>query len=148
MAEAPPEVLSLRMIYDEADQAVSAAGPVCQSTGRCCRFREWGHTLYLSKHEADFLLEGAPAFSGPIDDSFCPFQVDNLCMARDCRPLGCRVYFCDPQYQEKMQEIMERGISRLKALCDFESKVWDYGPLHRFLNDHLMGLQTTTERNS
>lgn len=144
MARASPEVLSLRMIYNEADAAVNSAGPVCRSSGRCCRFREWGHTLFLSRLEADFLLSGAPAFVGPIDDSFCPFQVKNLCTARDYRPLGCRVYFCDPQYQDKMQEIMELGITRLKALSDSNNSGWDYGPLHRFLNDHLGKLQSKT----
>jgi len=148
MTQASPEVFSLRMIYDEADSAVRAAGPVCRSSGRCCRFREWGHTLYLSRPEAEYLLSGAPTFSGPIDDSFCPFQVENLCVAREHRPLGCRVYFCDPQYQDKMQDIMELGITRLKVLSNSNYDGWDYGPLHRFLNEHLVGLQTTTERNS
>ena len=127
---------------------VRDAGPLCRASGRCCRFREWGHTLFLSRVEANHLLSAAPPFSGPIDDSYCPFQVENLCMAREQRPLGCRVYFCDPLYQDRMQEIMENAITRLKALADFEKAEWDYGPLHRFLNEHLIGLESQGGRNS
>ena len=41
-----------------------------------------------------------PPYEQPVTADFCPFQKDNLCTAREPRPLGCRVYFCDPAYQE------------------------------------------------
>src|SRR4051794_33726528 len=47
-------------LYREADREVAAAGPVCVASGRCCRFKEYGHVLYLSNLEADVLLHGAP----------------------------------------------------------------------------------------
>src|SRR5215467_4173879 len=85
-------------LYEEVDRRVRAAGPVCVASGRCCRFKEWGHVLFLSNLEADVLLDGAPAYDRPVSASFCPFQKENLCTARQPRPLGCRVYFCDPAY--------------------------------------------------
>src|SRR5437763_16974512 len=87
-------------IYAEADAAVAAAGPVCVASGRCGRFKEYGHTLFLSNLEADVLLAAAPAYEGPVTPDFCPFQKGNLCTAREPRPLGCRVYYCDPNYQD------------------------------------------------
>jgi len=123
-------------IYREIDQLVAAAAPVCVASGRCCRFREWGHTLFLTRMEADYLLETAPPIQGPVDDSFCPYQVGKLCTARENRPLGCRVYFCDPSFQERMPEIMELGISKLRSLADRTGFGWDYAPLHRFLAEH------------
>src|SRR4051794_10484292 len=51
------EVLEL---YREVDAAVAEAGPVCVASGRCCRFQEFGHVLYLSSLEAEVLLAGAP----------------------------------------------------------------------------------------
>lgn len=126
----------LSQIYRDIDALVKQAGPVCQASGRCCRFREWGHTLFLTRIEAEYLLENAPQWDRPIDDSFCPYQVKNLCMAREQRPLGCRVYFCDPSFQERMPEIMELGISKLRALADRTAVGWDYAPLHRFLIEH------------
>src|SRR5207244_7581346 len=103
-AEQRERVLS---IYAAADAAVAAAGPRCDASGRCCRFAEYGHTLFLSHLEADVLLAAAPPFAGPVTPDSCPFQVDNLCTARGPRPLGCRVYFCDPGYQETGTRITE-----------------------------------------
>ena len=33
-------------------QAVAGLAPLCELSGRCCRFREYGHTLFLSAAEA------------------------------------------------------------------------------------------------
>lgn len=121
-------------IYREADAAVAAAGPVCIASGRCCRFKEYGHVLFLSSLEADVLLESAPGFEQPVSTDFCPFQKENLCTAREPRPLSCRVYFCDPAYQARCQEITEIYLRRLKAVADEQGLDWQYAPLHHFLN--------------
>jgi hypothetical protein len=121
-------------IYAEADADVRAAGPVCRATGRCCRFKEYGHVLFLSNLEADVLLDAAPPFAPPVTADFCPFQQDNLCTAREPRPLACRVYFCDPAYQDTMKDITEKYLGRLKELARAEGVDWRYAPLHHFLN--------------
>lgn len=122
-------------IYAEADAAVAAAGPKCDASGRCCRFKEYGHTLFISNLEAEVLIESAPPYSKPVSGDFCPFQVDNLCTAREPRPLGCRVYFCDPTYQEKGNAITETFLRRLKDLANEHALPWRYTPLHYFLNE-------------
>ena len=114
---------------------MAAAGPRCDASGRCCRFREYGHTLFISQLEADHLLEHAPAFAGSADDAGCPYQIDNLCTARESRPLGCRLYFCDPTYQETGARLSERFIRELKSLADEHGLPWRYAPLHVFLNE-------------
>src|SRR5947209_16001457 len=124
-------------VYAAADAAVAAAGPRCDASGRCCRFTEYGHTLFLSQLEADVLLAAAPPFEGPVSRDFCPFQVDNLCTAREPRPLGCRVYFCDPAYQDEGQRISETYLRQLKDLADKLAGGWRYAPLHEFLEEHL-----------
>jgi hypothetical protein len=121
-------------IYRDADAEVAAAGPVCVASGRCCRFKEWGHSLFLSNLEADVLLSAAPPYEQPVSADFCPFQKGNLCTAREPRPLGCRVYFCDPNYQESAQRISESHLRRLKALAEELGLPWQYAPLHHFLN--------------
>src|SRR3954452_7132653 len=88
-------------MYADADREVAAAGPVCVASGRCCRFKEFGHVLYISNLEADVLLSAAPPYESPVSTDFCPFQRGTLCTAREPRPLGCRVYFCDPAYQKR-----------------------------------------------
>jgi len=121
-------------LYREVDAAVSAAGPVCIASGRCCRFKEYGHVLYLSNLEAEVLLAAAPPYEQPVSSDFCPFQKDNLCTAREPRPLGCRVYYCDPAYQESGNNITETFLARLKDLAAEEGVSWRYAPLHQFLN--------------
>jgi Fe-S-cluster containining protein len=127
----------LREIYAAADAAVAAAGPRCDASGQCCRFKEYGHTLFVSQIEADYLLAHAPPFAGPVSDAACPFQVENLCTAREPRPLGCRVYFCDPTYQEAGPQISEKYLGEIKRLADEFDLDWRYAPLQTFLNEHL-----------
>src|SRR4051812_934661 len=122
-------------IYAAADAAVAAAGPRCDASGRCCRFAEYGHTLFMSQLEADVLLAAVPPFDGPVSADSCPFQVDNLCTAREPRPLGCRVYFCDPAYQDEGQRISETYLRQLKDLADELGVGWRYAPLHTFLQE-------------
>jgi hypothetical protein len=122
-------------VYAAVDAAVAAAGPRCDASGRCCRFAEYGHTLFLSQFEAALLLETAPPYRTPVGRELCPFQVGNLCTARRERPLGCRIYFCDPAYQDTGQRITEDAVARLKRLADESGAGWRYAPLHVFLNE-------------
>jgi hypothetical protein len=124
-------------IYQSADRAVAAAGPRCDASGRCCRFKEYGHTLFISQLEAAVLLESCPPYDGPVSADFCPFQEDNLCTAREPRPLGCRVYFCDPGYQQTGNAITETHLRMLKDLANEVGIEWRYAPLHVFLNEAL-----------
>jgi hypothetical protein len=127
---------SIREVYASADSAVFAVGPVCESSGRCCRFTEYGHTLFLSDMEAEYLLATAPAYD-LVTPHGCPFQVEGLCTARDERPLGCRVYFCDPKFQTAMPVILETHLQKLKRLADESGRPWRYSPLHVFLQEAL-----------
>lgn len=121
-------------LYDSADAEIRSHGPICVASGKCCRFAEYGHTLFLSHLEADVLLSGAPAYETPVNQSFCPFQVENLCTAREHRPLGCRVYYCDPNYAGKAEPITEKYLAELKALSEAFDVGWNYGTLHKFLD--------------
>src|SRR5437667_9003807 len=121
-------------LYRDVDQAVAAAGPVCVASGRCCRFKEYGHVLFLSNLEAGVLLASAPPYEQPVSPDFCPFQKDNLCTARAPRPLGCRIYYCDPAYQETGNRLTEQALHKLKALAHEQDVDWLYAPLHYFLN--------------
>ena len=127
-------------LYAEVDAAVAAAGPVCVASGRCCRFKEYGHVLYLSNLEAEVLLTAAPPYERPVSPDFCPFQKGNLCTAREPRPLGCRVYYCDPNYQETAAEITETYLRKLKEIAATNDVPWLYAPLHFFLNNPARGL--------
>lgn len=132
---------ALQILYRDLDAEVSLAGPTCELSGRCCRFQEYGHTLFLSAPEAEYLLSHAPPPARPLDDgATCPWQdARGACTAREARPLGCRVYFCDPSYQQTAHELSERYIARLKRLVGSLSLPWGYAPLHRHLREAAVG---------
>jgi hypothetical protein len=127
----------LRELYAELDAAVARLAPVCLISGRCCRFEEYGHTLFLSGIEADYLVSGAPEPVRALDEGrTCPWQDDlGRCTARDGRPLGCRVFFCDPNHQDAAPALSEHFIARLKSLTECHGLQWNYAPLHRHLHD-------------
>jgi hypothetical protein len=123
----------VRAIYEAVDREIAKLGPVCQLSGKCCRFAEYGHTLFLSELEFDVLLGEAPAPSRPLDDGeTCPWQDSRgYCTAREARPLGCRVYFCDPRHEPHAPKLSERFLARLKRLAERYQRPWNYAPLHR-----------------
>lgn len=125
----------VRRIYGRLDADVKNAGPVCEISGRCCRFGEYGHRLYLSRPEAEILFhEGLPD-DAEISEETCPFQSGNVCTAREKRPLGCRVYFCEPTYQDRCIELSEQYIGELKQLHQAHERDWEYAPLHVFARE-------------
>ena len=125
----------LHAIYDELDSDVALAGPLCVLSGRCCRFEEYGHTLFLSEPEFTVLLAEAPPPVRPLDEGkTCPWQdARGRCVAHEARPLGCRVYFCDDVYQTHAHDLSEQYIGRLKRLVEVQGLPWNYAPLHYHL---------------
>src|SRR5262249_31017871 len=75
----------LRAIYEQLDRVVARAGPVCELSGRCCRFDEYGHPLFVSTAEVRYLLAVAPPAQRPLDHgATCPWQDSRgHCTARD-----------------------------------------------------------------
>jgi hypothetical protein len=125
----------LVVLYERLGGEIATANPVCELSGRCCRFHEYGHTLFISRVEAELLLsEGLPA-GAVVDEASCPFQVQGLCTARERRPLGCRIYFCDPNYAGVGEQFSEQYLSELKRLHEATATPWEYRPLHHFLRE-------------
>ncbi len=131
----PDASADLAALFRDLDADVERGGAACQLSGRCCRFAEYGHTLFLSAIEAAWLLEKAPPPARPLDrGQTCPWQSERgLCTAREARPLGCRVYYCDPSSMTVAAELSERFIARLRELTVRYNLPWNYAPLH----DHL-----------
>ena len=123
----------LLALYEDLDGDVAQAAPVCELSGRCCRFKEYGHTLFISRPEAELLLQQGLPENAVVNDAGCPYQINGLCSARERRPLGCRVYYCDPKYAGAGEALSERYIGRLKELHDATGTPWEYRPLHHFL---------------
>jgi Fe-S-cluster containining protein len=121
-------------ILAEADADIQARRPVCNASGRCCKFEEYGHRLYVTaaemvhfrKHETrnakHETVEGGrgvislPQFFRTESPRGCPYQVEGLCTAREARPLGCRLYFCDENAQSWQNAVYEKYHAQLAAV--------------------------------
>ena len=127
----------LRELYEELDREVASLGPVCALSGRCCRFLEYGHTLFVSTAEVELLLELAPAPQPARSRGDAAPGRIHAGTARPARPgrSGCRIYYCDPAFEEELHRLSERFIDRLKTLSTKHDIAWNYAPLHRHLHD-------------
>jgi Fe-S-cluster containining protein len=102
--------------YRRADDAIAKRRPLCTNRGACCKFATAGHRLYVTDVEAAFFLIRQRPRRAAESDEACPYQVDGLCTARDHRPLGCRIYFCDPASRDWQPPEYERRLEELKRI--------------------------------
>lgn len=125
---------AIQAVYADLQAAIDARRPRCDASGRCCRFDEYGHRLYVTTMElAVFaaawasVADPTPATAGTApasrlrvlsDGGACRFQVDGLCSVHSIRPFGCRVFFCDETAADWQAEQYEQFHGRLKALHD------------------------------
>lgn len=116
---------ALASIFEEAEDLVRSHRPLCLASGRCCRFREHGHRLYVSGLEATWFLERLASEQGRLltrnevfeagEAGTCPLLEDGLCSVHAIRPFACRSYFCDPRAGWQ-QEAYERWHARIRSL--------------------------------
>jgi Fe-S-cluster containining protein len=91
-------------------------------SGRCCRFEEYGHRLFVTTAELAAFTRGlgergpAAPNSGRWDGTGCPFQSNKMCGVHAIRPFGCRMFFCDATSTEWQNETYEVFHARLKRL--------------------------------
>jgi len=103
-------------VYRRVDAAAAARGAVCLGGGACCKFDLAGHRLYLSTGELALLTLEAPPRPARSRRRRCPYQVGPRCVARDRRPLGCRIFFCSPGLGEWCRCAYERFHRRIREL--------------------------------
>jgi Fe-S-cluster containining protein len=106
-------------IYADLELQIARRKPVCVVSGRCCRFDEYGHRLFVTTIElAAFVshLEKENRSIPVSDGRGCPFQINRLCSVHAIRPFGCRVFFCDSTSFDWQTEQYERFHRELKTL--------------------------------
>jgi Fe-S-cluster containining protein len=113
-------------LYQRVGAVVEAARPRCEMSGRCCDFPTSGQRLYASTIETEYAVRAAGGAVPPAPSGQCPWYVDGLCKNRQGRPLGCRVYFCDPAWEAAMPGTYERFHDELRALHDAHGLRYDY----------------------
>jgi hypothetical protein len=103
----------LAEIYAALDTEIAALDVHCFGSGACCRFDQAGHRLYLSTAELAYLLSQAP-LPAAVRLGRCPYQLGPRCQNRLGRPIGCRIYFCDINLQESLNDIYAKYHARLR----------------------------------
>lgn len=123
----------LDLLLEELDHEVAGMGARCWLSGDCCDFDAAGHRLFTSDIEARRFVRGVDVSAWDPKSRKCPAWKDRRCTAREHRPLACRTYFCDPAFTERVRDLTERYVTRLKWLHEKHRLAWDY----RDFLDHL-----------
>ncbi len=118
----------LRTIYQHLEKELMLLNPGCNKCGTCCNFTAFDHVLYASNIEVDFIVQNVKVPDFNVSDNVCPFLKDNQCSIRDFRTLGCRVFYCDPQYKEVLPTLYEKCYRLIKDLSKKYNTQWEYLP--------------------
>lgn len=110
-------VAAMDAFYHRADQLIAAQPATCWNHGLCCRFGAYGHRLYVTALEAAYYLaaHGPPP---PAVEDACPHASGGRCHVREIRPLGCRIFFCDPAAAGWQGPLTERLLGELREMHD------------------------------
>lgn len=114
-------------IYQQVTEAIDRRRPVCEASGRCCRFEQFGHRLFVTTMELAAFIHALDKGSVSSElqasvaswqGSGCPFQVGRLCGVHAIRPFGCRIFFCDSTSTAWQAEQYEQFHAALKRAHD------------------------------
>ena len=108
---------AMEAFYRQLDQEIAEHNPVCRNRGLCCDFERWGHRLYATTLEIAYFLGNITTFPA-INADRCPFAIDGQCTARPRRPMGCRIFYCDPAAAHWQGPLTEKYLARLHELHD------------------------------
>lgn len=97
------------------DGLVASRQPTCWNRAACCHFDVYGHRLYVTTLEAAYFVHDMQT-PRPVTGGSCPYAQDGRCRARPARPMGCRVFFCDPRAEHWQGPLSEQLLAELRGL--------------------------------
>lgn len=106
---------AMRAFFDRVDARIAGLPGTCWNKGDCCRFGVYGHRLYVTALEVAYYLAMGEAGS-PTEGDACPHARDGKCHARERRPLGCRIFYCDPAAAEWQGPLTEEMLVELRRM--------------------------------
>ena len=115
----PAFIAVMERFYGDLDRRIGDQRPECTNRGACCKFATYDHNLFVTSPElAWFVARSGGPILAPPDRSHCPYQQGGSCTAREARPAGCRVFFCDPAAQSWQSPMTEDALRRLAEISD------------------------------
>jgi Fe-S-cluster containining protein len=135
LSQYPENNSNIKEIYKKLEAELASIDPGCNACGTCCHFDEFGHVLYASTIETDYIQKNVKIPSFNPDKKVCPFLVNNECSIREHRVLGCRVFFCNPDHKETLQAIYEKYYTMIKDLAIDNEVEWQYAPMMKMLKE-------------
>jgi hypothetical protein len=123
----------LQRLYARLETELRRLDLRCRACGRCCHFETAGHILFATALETAASGARQPPPPEPAGPMRCPWQVREACTAREGRPLGCRLHFCEttPETAAALEELSTRAHAELRRIHDAHGIDWDYRPFLR-----------------
>ncbi len=117
----------LDALYEDLEAHLARLRVPCRACGECCDFARNGYRLYASEIERALIVarHGEPRLT---PEGRCGFLAAGRCSAHASRPLGCRIFFCDPAHKPREQDLYHAFLERLRALADQFQLPWNYAP--------------------
>jgi Fe-S-cluster containining protein len=135
LSQRPDNNTGIKEIYKQLEAELASINPGCNACGTCCHFDEFGHVLYTSTIETDYIRDNVEIPDFDSDKNVCPFLVNYECSIREHRALGCRVFFCNPNHKETLQGIYEKYYTMIKDLAIDNEVEWQYAPMLKMLEN-------------
>ncbi len=115
----------LRRIYEHvAAELKSRPELYCEISGRCCRFRDAGHQLFVTRIEFREMRAHGDDPATSDAQVVCPWLKDGLCSNQTGRALACRTYFCSDE--DQAAEFGERFHEQIRRLHDRHGLAYEY----------------------
>lgn len=126
------EFEGLAKIYRQLEEDLLESSQ-CRSCGDCCNFKRFDHELRVTHIELLYLIQ-KHGLRRPERGGVCPYLEDGLCVAREGRTLGCRIFFCEAE-KENQERLYEENLGRIRELiADSNADVY-YGEFLSSLKD-------------
>lgn len=119
---------ALERLYDGLERELSARAVRCDLRGLCCDFARSGLALFATDLEVEHARRHGGAEPPAAAPGCCPFFAQGRCGLRQGRPLGCRVYYCDPGFADEMTALAERYHRAIVQLHERHGVPYRYAP--------------------
>lgn len=134
----------VRQIYDQIDTVLqnspSLAGK-CSACGKCCSFESFGHRLYITPPELEYLVfQIGKENVRPMKNGVCPYNKNGKCSVYNYRFASCRIFYCsgDKDFQSQLTESI---LAQFKKLCQDLAVPYKYMELADALSGSIFDTQ-------